>query len=231
VSELSRLQRLANRYFGMRHGESKANVAGLIVSTIETDRSGDYGLSERGRLQAAEAARRCGLGDRTVIRSSDFARAWQTAQIVRDGIGAAEVTVARELRERSFGTLDGSPATGYTRVWAADQADEAEAAGEAGQAEAAGRAGAGEAGAGPPRGPVPGGIEPVTAVLDRTVALIAALEREHSGRDILLVSHGDTLAILQAGFLGLAPSRHRSVPPFGTAEIRPLRPPGDDTRQ
>jgi glucosyl-3-phosphoglycerate phosphatase len=52
---------------------------------------------------------------------------------------------------------------------------------------------------------VPDGIEPVTAVFERAVTLIAALEREHSGRDILLVSHGDTLAILQAGFLGIAP--------------------------
>ena len=129
MEQLSHLDRLANRYFGMRHGESKANVAGLIVSRIETDRSGDYGLSDRGRLQAAEAAPCCGLSAGTVIRSSDFARAWQTAQIVRERLGAAEVVAAEELRERSFGELDGSPATGYARVWTADQA---EAAGEAG---------------------------------------------------------------------------------------------------
>jgi probable phosphoglycerate mutase len=212
MNQLSDLDQLGNRYFGMRHGESKANVAGLIVSRIETDRSGDYGLSERGRLQTAEAARICGLTARTVICSSDFARAWQTAQIVRERIGADEVVAAEALRERSFGELDGSPATGYTRVWAADQADAA-----------------GEAGAGPARGPAPDGVEPVTAVLDRTVALIAELESLHAGRDILLVSHGDTLAILQAGFLGVEPAQHRSVPPFGTAEIRPLRPRDDET--
>jgi probable phosphoglycerate mutase len=212
MEQRSRLDRLANRYFGMRHGESKANVAGLIVSRIETDRSGDYGLSDRGRLQADGAARCCGLSAATVIRSSDFARAWQTAQIVRERLGAAEVVPAEELRERSFGELDGSPATGYARVWAADQAEAA-----------------GEAGASTARGPVPGGVEPVTAVLDRAIALIAALERLHSGQDILLVSHGDTLAILQAGFLGLEPSRHRSLPPFGTAEIRPLGRRDDET--
>jgi broad specificity phosphatase PhoE len=214
MEQLSHLDHLANRYFGMRHGESKANVSGIIVSSIETDRSGDYGLSERGRRQAAEAARSCGLSDQTVIRSSDFARAWQTAQIVSEQIGAAEVAAARELRERSFGELEGSPATEYARVWTADQAEQAGQAGQAGQAVAA---------TSPARGPVPGGVEPVSAVLDRAVALIGELERLHSGRDILLVSHGDTLAILQAGFLGMEPSRHRSVPPFGTAEIRPLR--------
>jgi len=223
MNELSRLERLANRYYGMRHGESKANVAGLIVSRIETDRSGDYGLSERGRLQAEEAARRCGLSDRTVIRSSDFARAWQTAQIVRMRIGAADVIAAPALRERDFGELDGSPVTGYRRVWAADEADRTD---EAGRTD-----GAGQADASAPYAPSPAGVEPVTAVLDRAHALIAELEREHSGRDILLVSHGDTLAILQAGFLGIPPAGHRSVPPFGTAEIRPLRRPGDDAGQ
>ena len=110
--------------------------------------------------------------------------------------------------------IEGSPATEYARVWTADQAEQAGQAGQAGQAVAA---------TSPARGPVPGGVEPVSAVLDRAVALIGELERLHSGRDILLVSHGDTLAILQAGFLGMEPSRHRSVPPFGTAEIRPLR--------
>jgi broad specificity phosphatase PhoE len=60
-------------------------------------------------------------------------------------------------------------------------------------------------------------------VLDRVTALIADLERRYSGRDILLVSHGDTLQILQAGFLRMDPARHRSVPHLATAEIRPLR--------
>jgi broad specificity phosphatase PhoE len=49
------------------------------------------------------------------------------------------------------------------------------------------------------------------------------LERRYSGRAILLVSHGDPLQILQAGFLLIDPSGHRSLPPLETAEIRPLR--------
>ena len=61
------------------------------------------------------------------------------------------------------------------------------------------------------------------AVLDRTTALIAELERRHSGRDVLLVSHGDTLQILEAGFLRIDPARHRTVPHLETAEIRELR--------
>lgn len=207
MNQLSSVGRLANRYYGMRHGESKANVAGLIVSRIETDRSGDYGLSERGRRQAVEAARDCGLTAQTMICSSDFARAWQTAQIVRERLGVAEVVAAAALRERCFGDLEGTPVAGYARVWAVDEGD------MAGGSPAGGQAG----------GPAPNGVEPVAAVLDRSTGLILEMERRHSGRDVLLVSHGDTLAILQAGFLGMDPAGHRSLPPFGTAEIRPLR--------
>jgi broad specificity phosphatase PhoE len=67
-------------------------------------------------------------------------------------------------------------------------------------------------------------------VLDRVTALVADLERRYSGRDILLVSHGDTLQILQAGFLRLDPSLHRRLPPLGTAEIRELHLAGEPSR-
>ena len=60
-------------------------------------------------------------------------------------------------------------------------------------------------------------------MLDRSTAFIVDLERRYSGRDILLVSHGDTLQILRAGFLRMNPSQHRSLPELKTAEIRQLR--------
>ena len=51
MNHLSGVNRLANRYHAMRHGQSRANVAGVIVSGIENDRRGDWGLSELGREQ------------------------------------------------------------------------------------------------------------------------------------------------------------------------------------
>jgi probable phosphoglycerate mutase len=62
--------------------------------------------------------------------------------------------------------------------------------------------------------------ESASAVLARATAFIVALEQRYSGRDILLVSHGDTLQILQAGFLGMNPGQHKDLPPFEPAEIR-----------
>jgi broad specificity phosphatase PhoE len=195
VDELGRAAPLANRYLAMRHGQSQANVAGIIVSSIDADQRGDYGLSGTGQEQVRAAARGGALPAGTLICSSDFARARQTAQIVRDCLGAAPVQLEPALRERFFGDFDGGPASRYAEVWAAD------ADGTATRA----------------------GVEPPSAVLARAAALVAALERRYRDRDILLVSHGDTLQILQAGFAGLDPARHRTLPHLAVAEIRPLR--------
>jgi broad specificity phosphatase PhoE len=198
VNHLSSVDRLTNRFSIMRHGQSEANAAGIIVSRIETDRHGDYGLTELGRQQALATARGCGLPGDTVICSSDFARAGQTAEVVRAHLGTPEVVLAQALRERCFGEWEGSATDNYARVWAADEASSGHETSD-------------------------DHVEPVAAVLDRTTAYILELERRYSGRDILLVSHGDTLQILQAGFLRMDPSRHRSLPSLKTAEIRQLR--------
>jgi broad specificity phosphatase PhoE len=196
ASHLGGVDRLANTYSIMRHGQSKANVAGIIVSCIENDRRGDYGLSDLGRAQALEAAKACGLSAETVILSSDFARARQTAEIVRAHLAAPEVTVATALRERCFGEWEGSATDNYARVWAADETG----------SDQAGR-----------------GVESVAAVADRTTALIVDLERRYSGHHFLLVSHGDPLQILLTAFLRMSPAGHRRVPALQTAEIRQLR--------
>lgn len=186
---------LSNTYYVMRHGQSKANEQGIIVSRLATDQGGDYGLSELGRQQARDAASRCGLGSGTLIYSSDFARARQTAQIVRALLAAPAVTLAPALRERCFGDWEGTSAGNYAAVWAADELDP---------------------------GHQEHDVEPAAAVLARAVALIDDLDKQHADRDILLVSHGDTLQILQAGLAGIDPAAHRSLPHLRTAEIRQL---------
>ena len=187
--------RSPNTFYVMRHGQSKANEQGIIVSSLATDHGGDFGLSELGRQQARDAAGRCGLGSGTLIYSSDFTRARQTAEIVRARLGARPVTLSAALRERCFGDWDGKSAANYAAVWTADELDP---------------------------GHREHGVEAATAVLARAVALIDDLDRQLAGQDILLVSHGDTLQILLAGLAGIGPAAHRGLPHLGTAEIRRL---------
>src|SRR5262249_32282974 len=152
-NHLSGSDHLANRYHAMRHGQSKANEAGVIVSRIDTDRGGDYGLSERGLLQVHATGQACTLSADTVICSSDFSRARQPAEIMREPLGAPGIIVTEALRERSFGDLEGTPVANYARVWTADGAN-----GDQGR----------------------DGVEPAAAVLDRATALVADLERRYS---------------------------------------------------
>ncbi len=115
---------------------------------------------------------------------------------MRAHLGTPEVVIAEALRERCFGDWEGAATGNYARVWAADEVKPRYAGGN---------------------------VETAAPVLDRSTAFIVDLERRYSGRDILLVSHGDTLQIPQAGFLRMNPSQHRSLPELKTAEIRQLR--------
>lgn len=196
MNHLRHVSHLRNNYSGMRHGQSKANVRNVIASSIRNDSPGSYGLTDLGRRQALTAATESDLPGETVICSSDFARAEQTARIVAKALGAADVVVTAALRERCFGDWEGMACENYVTVWAADRTNPGHADGR---------------------------VEPASAVLARATAFIIALEQRYSGRDILLVSHGDTLQILQTGFLRMNPGRHRELPHFEPAQIRPFR--------
>lgn len=196
MNHLGAVTALRNRYVIMRHGQSMANVRGIIVSDPRDGASRAYGLSALGREQARASARQCGLPASTVIFSSGFSRAAQTAEITRTCLGADTVQVAEALRERHFGEWEGAPSGNYAHVWAADAED-------------------------PDRGPA--GAEPAAAVLDRVTAFVARVEAAYEDRDVLLVSHGDTLQILQAGFLRVSPGAHRSLPHLETGEMRRIR--------
>ena len=151
--------------------------------------------------KARPASRQKAATQRQPEKATPGPRARQTAEIVRAHLGAAEVTISEALRERCFGDLEGTSAANYARVWTADNAGAGHGCAEH----------------------AVGGIESAAAVLDRATALVADLERQYRGRDILLLSHGDTLQILEAGFLRMDPSLHRQLPHLETAQIRELR--------
>lgn len=220
MNHLTGRPHLVNRYFAMRHGHSRPNAAGRVVSDPAAGRLDSAGLSGRGREEVGRAitaitaatgatpatagagggsirARIPGdLGPSTCVVCSDFSRARETASIVCAGLGAAPAQLDRRLRERFFGELEGGPDVAYAIAWTAD------AAGGSGSRLR--------------------GVERPDEVLDRTTALVAELEERYAAATVLLISHGDVLQILQCGFAGLDPGRHRALAPLATAEIREL---------
>ena len=212
--------------YALRHGQSEANVQGIISSDPEVA-TVTHGLTPSGREAAAAAAaavvaRAKELGCGVAICSSDFLRARETATIVHEAVAAANVPVwpsagvslRSELRERRFGGFgsvllqveEGNVAArrlyekvGYAEVWREDALDATHER---------------------------YGVESVASVLSRSVGLVRALATEPALRGapwmLLLVAHGDVLQITQTHFARAEPSAHRSLEHLPTATLREL---------
>ena len=193
---LFNIDRLNNRYFAMRHGHSLANQQGIIVSHPDNGRS-NYGLSELGREQVAASLQQDNhLDADTVVVTSDFKRARETAGIVLE-ILACRRPVYEEprLRERYFGELELAADEGYEEVWQQDAANPDNQT---------------------------RGVESVNQVMARVTSIVADYENQYLGAIILIISHGDALQILQTAFARLDASTHRQLDHLHTAEIRQL---------
>lgn len=193
-----RLMKLFNNiYYAFRHGESLANVEGIIVSDPAIG-TVTYGLSENGRAQVRESVADSGVFNAgTLIMASDFKRTVETAEIIRDVLGAGRVRLDERLRERFFGDWEGASHTNYSKAWKKDAYDPEQ---------------------------VFNGAESTNSVRKRMWAVVEMLEKEVADRTIILVSHGDPLMLLQTMFAGMDPTEHRSLPYYSTAGWRLLNP-------
>lgn len=187
---------LKNSYYALRHGQSEANVAGIIISN-PTVGCHQYGLTETGRQQVFESIKNVsGFTHEVHIFSSDFLRAKQTAEISFKLLQSSyPIQYSTALRERCFGELNGQKDNRYQDVWNIDRsnADHREF-----------------------------NVESANQVVARSSALIQQLEKHNSDKLFLLVAHGDVLQLLQTWFYGVPASQHRALPHLNTAEIRCL---------
>jgi broad specificity phosphatase PhoE len=185
---------MTNRYYLMRHGESQANKANLIVSEPEVGCK-LYGLTPVGRQQAKESAEKSGLGSDTVIISSDFLRAKETAKVVRETLGCRKLLFEEGLRERYFGELEGDSGQRYRELWARDNVDPVHTS---------------------------FGAESPKQLAARLRKTMERLEEQFKDSTLLLVSHGDTLRFLQLTMAERPLTEHLEIAVFEKAEIRAL---------
>ena len=197
MNYLLEINHLRNRYFAMRHGHSIANQQGIIVSHPGNGRD-RFGLSELWRTQVKQSLQNFDLLDiNTIIVSSDFSRARESAEIASELLHSdGSINLDSRLRERNFGALELTPDSGYADVWKEDAENPDNQN---------------------------NGVESVNQVMTRVTNLVVEYEDSFADATILLVSHGDALQILQTAFASMDGSSHRQLDHLHTAQIRQLQ--------
>ncbi len=187
-----------NHYFLLRHGESMPNIRGMILSHWEGGKKDEHTLTKNGEEQVRRSVKEAKgqglLKEDAVIFSSPFSRCKKTAEIAKEVLGVKEDIIFDDrLRERWFGDWEGKSNVHYQYVWNKDvlNPDHNNA-----------------------------NVESTTEVMARVVGLIHDLEECYVGKNILFVSHGDTLQILQTFFENKPPSAHRKITHLKVAEVR-----------
>ncbi len=191
------LNKLRNRYFVMRHGESEANVLGVAVGDPGRGVAG-FGLTARGRQQAVEAAKALRKTQTTPssdveILASDFRRTRETAELVASSLGSSiPVRLNQGLRERSFGDLEGRVLKTMEPLLRAQGIQEVIRRFRCERAE---------------------------SVQQRVVRVVHEAEDACRRRTLLLVTHADPIQALMAAFAGLGADETERIVPLGYAEV------------
>ncbi|MFT4609605.1 MAG: putative phosphoglycerate mutase [Cellvibrionaceae bacterium] len=198
------MKKFNNHYLIMRHGESEANVAGLIVSDPAIGCK-NFGLTDAGRRQVVASISDYQLQNSTTkqvagrpiskVICSDFLRTTETANLSTQTLFLSAPQIEPGLRERFFGDWEGKSDIHYPEIWALDDDAQSQAAQQ---------------------------IESVDEVRQRGLAVIEKLDAQFSEEVILLVSHGDMLQILLTAFADIPAQQHRTLPHHAQAEIKLL---------
>ena len=102
-----------NKYFVLRHGESRRNIDKIAACWPEKVASP---LTKRGKAQIIEVAKRLKKEKIDLIFSSDLQRTKQTAEIVGEGLNL-KPKFDKKLREFDVGKFNGQPVEKIGRYW------------------------------------------------------------------------------------------------------------------
>ncbi|MBN2618403.1 MAG: histidine phosphatase family protein [Spirochaetales bacterium] len=190
-------KKMKNKYFIFRHGNSEANIENLIISDLDSGVL-SYGLTEFGIKQVEMS-----INDlisknsikNPVVVASPFKRTVETATIICNKLNIKTPIINDKLRERYFGKFNISDSINYEKIWSMDVMD--------------------------PESSI-WGVESVNEVSERLHKLFVELEDQYNNSNIILVSHGDPLQILECMVSGKNIGEHRSINPINQGEYRKL---------
>lgn len=173
-----------NTYFTMRHTESTKNTLDVVTDKYDAP----YPLTEKGDADAHRAAEAL-KGKIDMIFTSPVVRAHETAKIVAKelNIPEAEIIVDEQIRETQHGVFEGRPFAEYKKLY------------PAGLEKFSNK---------------PEGGESWNDLRMRMGAFMYSLEKQYKKKRILIISHGDPLAMLQASANGM--TKEETVAAYNT---------------
>lgn len=197
LDDLKRFAPAKNTYEVMRHGESENNITGVLNSDV----SKQFHLTEKGRTEVKESASKL-KGRFDVIYSSPILRAKETAELVAAAIGfdASSIVFDDRLMEINMGELEGKHTDEYTKLFPTNSEFFTHSV---------------------------KGVESRMSLKRRVGALLDDIEKAHSGKRILLITHDSPAWMLVSAARGLDIEQSLALKPRGmyfldNAEVRPL---------
>jgi len=164
---------LRNRYFFVRHGQNihQAEHPGIIY--YWPDDNPPYYLTEKGKEEAKMAGEALKQDKIDCLFSSDILRCRETAKIVAETIGhdKEKIIYDTRLRDLNWGAFGGKTREEYWNFYNNDHMKAFEI-------------------------PAPNG-ESWSQCKERAVKLLNEIEEEFENKNILIISHGDVLWLLE----------------------------------
>jgi len=164
-----------NRYFMLRHGLAQQNVMGILSSSLQNK----FSLTRIGRSQIKNAVvdlkKSLGKEKLDIIFSSDLQRCKETAEIVSKELGV-KIIFSSKLRELDFGEYNGSTVAKYQNDFPYEISRFQQRL---------------------PKG------ESWNDCKLRMLKFIENVEKKYQNKNILIVSHGDPLWLLEGLMKGL----------------------------
>jgi len=170
------MKELKNKYFLLRHGQTTHQIKSPETVYYWPDGNPPYELTELGRSQIQEKALQLKDKNIDLIFSSDILRTKQTAQIVAQELDL-DIKFDQRLRDINLGVFQGKS---MKQSWAFYNHDMEKKFTIA-----------------PPEG------ESWHDVKTRVLDLLKEIEEKYSQKNILIISHGDPLWLLEDWIKGL----------------------------
>ena len=185
-----------NRYIVMRHGQAGSNVRN--EASTNPERQQENHLTEMGKEEVRTAAQALAKERIELIYVSPFTRTRESAEIVRETLGLPPDAVVEDerLREIAVGEFDGRRNEEYHAFFSSVEERFTKR---------------------------PEGGETFADVRRRMGAVLYELEERYQGKNILILSHGDPLWLLQMAAAGAPAALLERFPYFKPAEAHELQ--------